>query len=229
MPTLQPPRRIALAASVAVLAASAVYVCLRPAHGRAGDRPLARPEVATAPAIPAPRESAPPAPPPREPVAGRAEPQVSAAALPMLDVSTTPSGAVVFVDGHASGETPLHLPSEAGAHSLRIVREGYKLRRESAAVSGAHTQLNFLLEPALLPDELSGSVGVKVRCRSLGELRILVDGHDTGRQCPNEQRIALKPGSHKIGLYDPRTDQTYETERELADDSPNSTRIYIKR
>jgi hypothetical protein len=69
---------------------------------------------------------------------------------------------------------------------------------------------------------------LKVRCRTLGELRIFVDGADTGRQCPNEERISVAPGSHTVGLFSPRTGETREHEAEVKDDPDHSTRVYLK-
>jgi hypothetical protein len=102
------------------------------------------------------------------------------------------------------------------------------MHREALNVAGGATQLDVQLPPATLPSALAGEAGLKVRCKTLGELRILVDGADTGRACPNEQRISVAPGPHKIGLYSPRADKTYEVDKTLPEDDRISTRVYVR-
>ena len=145
-----------------------------------------------------------------------------------IEVATTPTGALLFVDGEPKGAAPQRLSLAPGAHKLVAIAEGHQLRRETVHLPGAPAQLTLALEPAALPTSLNGDAGLKVRCKTLGELRILVDGNDSGRQCPNETRISLQPGAHKIGLYSPRTDQTYEIDKELPAGNNLSTRVYVK-
>ncbi|MFI5288594.1 MAG: hypothetical protein ACHQ17_03045, partial [Polyangia bacterium] len=88
-------------------------------------------------------------------------------------------------------------------------------------------RVDWTLAPARLPAELAGDAGLKVRCKTQGELRIFVDGADSGRQCPNDERISVKPGPHKIGLYSPRTEKTVELEHEV-EEANYSTRVYTR-
>lgn len=146
-----------------------------------------------------------------------------------VDVVTTPAGASIYVDGEQRGESPLRLQLSPGAHRLVAMLDGVRLRRESVRVGQGLTQVNLTMEVPVLSPEVGGSSGLKVRCaKTHGELRILVDGEDTGRHCPNEMRISVKPGVHRIGLYSPRTDQTVEVEKDIADDGDHSTRVYLK-
>ena len=140
---------------------------------------------------------------------------------------TTPPGAALFVDGEPRGTAPQRLTLTPGTHKITALAEGHKVRRETVRVDGAITQLNVALDAAALPASLVGDAGLKVRCKTIGELRILVDGNDSGRQCPNDTRISLKPGPHKIGLYSPRTDQTYELDKDLPAGNNLSTRVYV--
>jgi hypothetical protein len=145
-----------------------------------------------------------------------------------IDLRSTPAGAQVWIDGTQRGQTPVHLELPAGAHTLLLLSEGARMHREALKVVPGATQLDVQLPAATLPAEVKGNAGLKVRCKTLGELRILVDGADTGRACPNEQRISVAPGPHKIGLYSPSADKTYEVEKELPDDDRVSTRVYVR-
>jgi hypothetical protein len=144
-----------------------------------------------------------------------------------IALTTTPAGAALFVDGEARGASPAQLDLPSGAHKLVVAADGFRLHKAALQVTGP-TELAIPLEPAKLPSEVAGKSGLKVRCKTNGELRILVDGADTGRQCPNEERISVAPGAHKIGLYNPRTDETHEVDADVADDADHSTRVRVK-
>lgn len=217
------PPLVAAQPGVPVTPAPAVTQPVRPAPAPTPvEEPAAQATAAPAPAPAEPTAAQPtaapaPSPTPIEPAAGNGN----------LAVATTPPGAAVYVDGEPRGRTPLALQVPAGAHKIVLLADGHKLRRESARTNGGVTQLNYTLEPAKLPSEIAGPAGLKVRCKTQGELRILVDGADTGLSCPNDTRIAVAPGTRKIGLYSPRTDQTYELEKEVEGGSA-STRVYVK-
>jgi hypothetical protein len=141
-------------------------------------------------------------------------------------IESTPPGATVFVDGEPRGTTPVRLTIANGSHNLVVAEEHQKLvKRDVDVKAGGRVELS--LEPARLPSELSGHAGLKVRCHSQGELRILVDGVDTGLTCPNDERISVAPGTHKIGLYSPRSGALHEVEHEVVD-AEHSTRVYVK-
>ena len=59
------------------------------------------------------------------------------------------------------------------------------------------------------------------------KIRIFVDGQDSGRSCPNDERISVAAGSHKIGLFSARTGEMHEVEHEVVEGN-NSTRVYVK-
>jgi hypothetical protein len=140
-----------------------------------------------------------------------------------LHVTTTPPGALLFVDGENKGPSPLELTLSPGRHKVLAVAERAKVRKEEVRVDGP-TELSLTLEPA----RTTGTAGLKVRCsKTKGELRILVDGADTGLSCPNEARINVEPGEHTVGLYSPRTDKTVEVKAEVKDDPDHSTRVYL--
>jgi hypothetical protein len=140
-------------------------------------------------------------------------------------VVTTPEGATVFVDGEQKGTTPAQIAVAPGKHALVVLAEGQKMvKREIEVVAGGKVEL--ALEAAKLTAPVAGSDGLKVRCKSQGEIRIFVDGQDSGRTCPNDERISVAPGMHKIGLYSARTGETHELEREVVEGN-NSTRVYV--
>ncbi|HEY1587806.1 MAG TPA: PEGA domain-containing protein [Polyangia bacterium] len=141
-------------------------------------------------------------------------------------VGSTPDGAAVFVDGEPRGTTPAQIELAPGRHSFVVLGEGEKMAQQTVVVA-AGGRLDVLLEPAKLPAAVAGSAGLKVRCKSHGELRIFVDGADSGRTCPNEERISVAPGPHKIGLFSARTGEMHESEHEVTEGN-NSTRVYVK-
>jgi serine/threonine-protein kinase len=139
-----------------------------------------------------------------------------------LKITSYPTGAMLFIDGEAKGAAPLALPLPPGKHKLVAVAEKSKLKKEEIDITAA-TEVQLQLEPA----KTSGTAGLKVRCKSKGELRILVDGVDSGLSCPNETRINVSPGDHTVGLYSPKTDKTVEVKAHVKDDADHSTRLYV--
>ncbi|HMU41130.1 MAG TPA: PEGA domain-containing protein [Pseudomonadota bacterium] len=122
-----------------------------------------------------------------------------------LQVDSTPTAAV-YLDGQAKGKTPAKLTVKPGSHKLLLVAEGYKLFKQEATGGQAVTAS---LVRAKLPDGVSGSAIVKVKCKHEGELRILVDGHDTGLTCPTED-LSLAPGKYTLGFLSPASDDLRE-------------------
>lgn len=122
-----------------------------------------------------------------------------------LVLSSTPE-ATVLIDGSEKGKTPLTLKLREGQHKLLLVAEEYVLLRRE--VSGG-SKLDLKLERAKLPDDVAGEAMLKIKCKSEGKLRILVDGNDSGRTCPSED-LSLAAGKHVLGFLDPTTDETKE-------------------
>jgi serine/threonine protein kinase len=141
-------------------------------------------------------------------------------------VASTPDGATVFVDGEAKGTTPAQVAVAPGRHKLVVLGEGQKMvKREIDVAPGGHLELT--LEAAKLSSSIAGSAGLKVRCKTHGEFRIFVDDEDSGRTCPNDERISVAPGTHKVGLYSARTGELHEAEHEVTEGN-NSTRVYVR-
>jgi hypothetical protein len=122
-----------------------------------------------------------------------------------LVLNTTPPAAV-FLDGVDKGKTPLTLKVASGTHKLVLVAELYSLLRKD--VTGG-TKLDLKLEGAKLPADVVGEAELKIKCKSVGKLRILVDGNDSGRSCPTDE-LRLSPGKHVLSFLDPATDATKE-------------------
>ncbi|MSP61670.1 MAG: PEGA domain-containing protein [Myxococcales bacterium] len=125
-----------------------------------------------------------------------------------FEVNTTPRGATVFVDGEPQGKTPASLIVTPGRHQLVIVAEGRRVTRREVEVTPSGGELAVVLKRVSPFTAPGRRAGVWVKCKTVGELRILVDGVDTGLTCPNRRRIGVTPGSHRIGLYSPRTGRT---------------------
>ena len=136
-------------------------------------------------------------------------------------VTTDPSGARVFVDGALRGQSPLEVSLPAGPHRVTVVAEGRQLVEQPFMLDAGGRNLEFPLVPATLP------AGLKVHCETAG-LRIYVDGLDTGRDCPNEERIDLQPGEHHLALHSPLTGETIAVHKVVHLQLKNrSTRIYL--
>jgi hypothetical protein len=74
-----------------------------------------------------------------------------------LNVTTTPPGAHVFVDGNFAGETPVEIDLTDGHHSVRITLHGYEeVVRELDAESGRHEDLDVTMT-ALSAEALRGA------------------------------------------------------------------------
>ena len=90
-----------------------------------------------------------------------------------------------------------------------MLAEGQKLVKREIDVAPGR-KLELTLEAAKLTAPVAGGDGLKVRCKSHGEIRIFVDGQDSGRSCPNDERISVAAGPHKIGAYSARTGEMHE-------------------
>jgi hypothetical protein len=147
-----------------------------------------------------------------------------------LELTSEPSGALVWLDGEPRGRTPLSVAVHPGVHRVALVASGRQLWHRSLDVDGGGRRLQVILPATpLLPGAVAGASGLKVRCYTRGELRVFVDGLDTGVECPNDHRLAVAPGRHTLSLYAPRTDELISVKREV-DVKPGerSTRVYLK-
>jgi hypothetical protein len=158
-------------------------------------------------------------------VEGAPRAEHSSPATAVTKVSSTPSGAALFIDGESRGVTPQALVLPAGEHRVVVAADGLALWRglvDAGATIGAQ------LAPARLPPTIEGQAGLKLVCKKPGLWRVFVDGVDTGRTCPVDERIPLIPGAHHLTLYAPAGDRTVEVERPaVVKDRGASTRIIL--
>jgi hypothetical protein len=145
-----------------------------------------------------------------------------------LSVVTDPPGGLVFLDGQSGGAAPVDIAAGPGEHKIVVIADGHLVLRQTVRAESGGSRVILHLEPARLPAAIAGPSGLKIRCRSAGQLRILVDGADTGRQCPNEERISVQPGHHKVGLLSPMSGELHEVDVEVGADAHHSARVYVK-
>ena len=116
-----------------------------------------------------------------------------------LSINSTPPDAKVYLDGAPVGKTPLRLDATEDRHKLALILPGYKLH--TAEIDGKGTVQVDLEE--VTPSQ--GPAGIKVKCKEKNRYYVIVDGVDTGQNCPTE-RIGSVMGEHNVEIYDPVTD-----------------------
>ena len=131
-------------------------------------------------------------------------------------ITSSPSGAEVFIDGKLSGRTPLNLPDLVeGEHQFIISKENFLKRSiRSKVINGLSLNLSVDLaisEPDLtkLPTTpISSSTEVTVKSTPTGFLRVRetpsANGKEVGQVKPKETYILLEesPGWSRIRLKD---------------------------
>ena len=117
-----------------------------------------------------------------------------------LVITSTPSGAQVFLDGADQGTTPVTLPASTDEHSLALYLPGRELYLATIPGAGAHAAQLATVEPG------PGKGGIKVRCKDKRRYYVFIDGKPTGTLCPNEERIPVGLGAHTVETYDLTTE-----------------------
>lgn len=150
------------------------------------DVPIAAEPPQKPPATPAGPEPPPPGPtaavqkPDDQPVAPAAR---AADVRGRIVVRSTPSGAIVRVDGRLHGETPITIRDLAlGAHTLQVARPGFVPRTEQVSLTRAAPSQTLTVELTAgvitgNPSATTGSVFVDSRPRGA---RVTIDGRDAG-------------------------------------------------
>jgi hypothetical protein len=159
--------------------------------------------------------------------AAEREPQraITTSSALVTKIGSTPPGAQLFIDGEARGVTPQRLELSPGEHRVVVAAEGLALWR---GLVDAGASIAAQLAPARLPPTMEGEAGLKLVCKTPALFRVFVDGVDTGRSCPVEERIPLVPGPHHVTLYAPKGDRTVEVQRPtVVKDRGASTRIIL--
>jgi TonB family protein len=105
-----------------------------------------------------------------------------------LLVDSSPSGAVVWVDGVAAGNTPVTLENlSPGEHEIAVVKEGFVRAREVVSLSPDAPPLVFALQPARALLSITSTPS---------DAAVLVDGNEAGRTPLVE--LALEEGVHQV-------------------------------
>ena len=113
-----------------------------------------------------------------------------------LVITSTPTGARVYLDGADAGVTPLKLPGTPDRHNLALMLAGHELY--IVQVDG-HGSFQIPLKEVT---PINGPAGIKVlRCKDKERYYVFVDGKPTGQTCPSE-RIGCEMGPHTVEVYD---------------------------
>ncbi len=120
------------------------------------------------------------------------ESQEPASARGSLRITSTPSGATIYLDGRATGQTPrLIRDLAAGRHEIRIEQAGHARYTGTATVEAGQTQL---VEATLVA--LQGTLGIQAR--PWGD--IYVDDQLIRRGADFRQAIELPAGQHRLRI-----------------------------
>ena len=123
-----------------------------------------------------------------------------AAKTGLLELKVSESGASIAIDGKAFGQSPLAAPLRlaAGAHGVKVTKEGFAPFDKSVDVQGGRAQP---VEVSLTKEATKGTVAVREKTGQA--VRVLVDGLDVGAAPWSGE---IDPGPHEIavrgaGLY----------------------------
>ncbi len=113
-----------------------------------------------------------------------------------LQITSTPPGARVFIDGADQGVTPVKLSGSGDRHTMALLLAGHELYVADVDGHGAFSiQLKAVTPPG-------GPAGVKViKCKDKDRYYVSIDGKPTGMTCPTE-RIDCELGPHTVEVYD---------------------------
>jgi serine/threonine-protein kinase len=124
-------------------------------------------------------------------------PVAKAAPTGRLVIQSTPSGALVTVDGQRAGETPVTLTVPLGRHEILVARSGYVPRTDRVELTAKQPNRTLRVPlrkgPARDPLVTTGSVDIDSRPRGA---RVTVDGRALGS---TPMRVPELPaGDHRV-------------------------------
>lgn len=128
-----------------------------------------------------------------------------------IKVSTTPMGAMVWIDGLERGRTPIDTKVNPGGHRLVLVKPGYRMLRETIDASEGAI-ISRTLEPVLARDE--GPVTLNVICQTTDKYPVFVDNKETGSLCPAEG-LKIQPGTRHVGVFVIPENRIWSFERDI--------------
>lgn len=107
---------------------------------------------------------------------------------PLLRVTSTPSGANVYIDDANVGKTPVEIEVAPGTHRIRVTRENYIPQEETLSVT-KDTQIHFDLKP---------NWGLLTIYSSPSGAEVIVDGNVVGATPIKELNLSV--GTHRLVL-----------------------------
>jgi hypothetical protein len=109
----------------------------------------------------------------------------------VVNFSSNPSNARVYINSSYRGTTPLQLSLDEGTYTVRIDKDGFMSKTEEISVqSGQSYNYNFTLE------EIKPVAKVRINTNP-SDARIFVDGYEVGR---TNKTIEIEAGHHEILL-----------------------------
>jgi serine/threonine protein kinase len=128
-----------------------------------------------------------------------------------LEITSTPAGARVFLDGADQGTTPVKIPGSSDRHNIALLMPGHDLY--VAEVDG-HGKFSIEMK-AVTPS--GGPAGIKVLKCKKDRYYVYVDDKPTGMLCPTE-RIHVKLGPHTVEVYDAVSESRQKFDINVPDD-----------
>lgn len=127
-------------------------------------------------------------------------------------VSSSPPGAMVWINGEERGTTPCSVKVPRGSATVTLVKAGHLSSTSTfeAADGRAVEQTLQAVDPPL-----TGDARFRAECRTTGKFPIVVDGRETGILCPNS-KLRVDPGAHSIGVLVPATGKVHAKEITLS-------------
>ncbi|MBZ4661909.1 MAG: hypothetical protein JG779_1063 [Thermotoga sp.] len=121
--------------------------------------------------------------------------------LAQLSLSSSPSGASVYLNGVYQGKTPLTLNLSPGNYTVTFRKEGYREETRNITLSAGETRSVYVtLKPA--------QSSLKLRTDPSG-VDVYIDGRYVGTTDQNGLNLILDPGTYEIKLEK----EGYETDR----------------
>ncbi|MCB9556981.1 MAG: serine/threonine protein kinase [Deltaproteobacteria bacterium] len=114
-----------------------------------------------------------------------------------------PARANLYLDGQRLPRTTKSIRWST-KRRLAIVAYGYQIAQRTLNPKRPEKQLTINLRPARLVPPKAAAGTLRVLCRRKDRRRLIIDGHDSGKDCPRAS-FRLKSGRHSVVLYDPQT------------------------
>ncbi|KHC90713.1 PEGA domain-containing protein [Thermotoga sp. Mc24] len=137
--------------------------------------------------------------------------------LAQLSLSSSPSGASVYLNGVYQGKTPLTLNLSPGNYTVTFRKEGYREETRNITLSAGETRSVYV---ALKPSQSS----LKLRTDPSG-VDVYINGRYVGTTDQNGLNLILDPGTYEIKLEK----EGYETDRFTVNLAPGEEKEIFRR